>query len=91
MELKKAPQDAGMPKKNSRKAVFACAAVFVAGLMGCASSSPPKRTTTICDSFGVPPRDRAREEMPAKPYSEAEAALLQPPYSYIDCVTVEER
>ena len=90
MELKKAPQDAGMPKKNSRKSVFACAAVLVAGLTGCATSHS-QQTRTICDSFGVPPRDPAREEMPAKPYSEAEQALLQPPNSYIRCVTVEER
>ncbi len=91
MELKKAAIDANMPKKNSRKAAFASALLLVAGLMGCSTAhSPPMQTRTICRSFGVPPRDPAREELP-RPYTEAEQALLQPPYSYVNCVTVEER
>lgn len=92
MELKKAPKDANMPEKKPGLRVLLASAVLVSGLTGCFSSSPPPRsTTTICESYGVPPRNPAREEMPAEPYSEAEMALMQPPYAYMKCVTVEER
>ncbi|MDD5172162.1 MAG: hypothetical protein PHF60_03950 [Candidatus ainarchaeum sp.] len=89
MKLKGVP-DANMPKQNSRKAAFACITVLAAGLMGCATSSPPQQTRTVCQSYGVPPRNPAQEELPDG-YTEVETALLQPPYSTIRCVTVEER
>jgi hypothetical protein len=90
MELKNVPKDANMPKKDSRRSVFACATLFVAGLMGCATSYPPQQTRTVCDSYGVPPRNPAQEELPDR-YTEAEMALMQPQYSAIRCVTVEQR
>lgn len=92
MELQKGRADKdAMPKRHSRRAAFASALVLAAGLMGCMSSAPPPaRTVTVCDSFGMPPRDRLRERFP-QPYSQADRMLAQPQYFYINCVTVEER
>ncbi|NYZ73574.1 hypothetical protein H0O00_00365 [Candidatus Micrarchaeota archaeon] len=92
MELKKATMDASMPKKNSPKAVFACAAVLAAGLMGCISSEPPpRRTMTICESYGMPPRGMLWEG-PRGPYSQSDIERqVMLPYTYINCVTIVER